>query len=149
MATFSLKSMEELTKELLTERFAGITDATPANISRIYEALDFLGIPFKKTTCRRCRADLLLILKEELGLIESAAGESPFNSDGKVCYTYTCDRPQTWNGYVIDNSTPVEIIRKFIGRFPVGYYAVGDCPHEDGPTGECEGHKVVPHPDMV
>lgn len=139
----------ELTKELLIERFAGITDATPANISQIYEALDFLGIPFKKTTCKRCRQDLLNIVREELGLIDDAAELSSFNSDGEKCYTYTCDRPQTWNGYVIDNNTPVEIIRKFIERFPVGYYAVEDCPHEDEPTEEYEGHKVVPHPDIV
>lgn len=138
-----------MTKESLIEKFADIKQATPANISQIYEALDFLGISYKRTTCKRCRADLLSILKEELGLIESAAEESSFNSDGEKCYTYTCDRPQTWNGYVIDNNTPVEIIRKFIERFPVGYYAVEDCPHEDEPTEEYEGHKVVPHPNII
>ena len=145
-----------MTKESLIEQFADIKQATTANISQIYEALDFLGIPFKKTSCKRCRQDLLNIVREELGLIESAAEESSFNSDGDKCYRYLLDRAQTWNGYVIDNNTPVEIIKKFIERFPVGYYAVEDCPEDtpaekiEGIVGEeFDGHKVVPHPDIV
>lgn len=144
-----------MTKDQLIEKINKVENArTQRNI--IYEVLDELGISYKRTNCSRCLNDLLLIAKEELGLVESAAEESSFNSDGKVCYTYTCDRPQTWNGYVIDNSTPVEIIRKFLEKFPVGYYAVEDCT-EDTPAEKIEeivgeefdGHKVVPHEEII
>lgn len=139
----------ELTNEILVKKFSELQNYTPSEKKFLYEALDFLQISYKRTNCKRCLEDYWQMCREELNLIESAAEESSFNSDGEKCYTYTCDRPQTWNGYVIDNNTPVEIIRKFIERFPVGYYAVEDCPHEDEPTDEYEGHKVVPHPDIV
>ena len=121
-----------MTKESLIEQFAGITDATPANISQIYEALDFLGIPFKKTSCKRCRQDLLNIVREELGLIESAAEESSFNSDGDKCYRYLLDRAQTWEGHLINKDTPLDVVKKFIKKFPKGYFEIAECPEESG-----------------
>lgn len=142
-----------MTKESLIEQFADIKQATSANISQIYEALDFLGISYKRTTCKRCRADLLSILKEELGLIESAAEESSFNSDGDVCYRYLLNTAQTWNGHIINNETDIEIVREFVKRFPRGYFDIVDCEQpsdEDSePKEEYEGHTIVPHPDIV
>lgn len=137
----------------LKEQFADIKTATRSNIPLIYKALDDLQIPYKKTGCQRCRQDLLNIVREELGLIESAAEESSFNSDGDVCYRYLLNTAQTWNGHLINNETDIEIVREFVKRFPRGYFDIVDCEQssdEDSePTEEYEGHKVVPHPDIV
>ena len=132
----------------LKEQFADIKTATRSNISLIYKALDDLQIPYKKTSCSRCRQDLLNIVREELGLIESAAEESSFNDKQKCGWVYKVDRPIFWNGHKMDNNTPKEIIEQFVKRFPKCYEAV-DCPHEDEPTEEYEGHKVVPHPNII
>lgn len=50
----------------------------------VYELLDELGVEYKKTNCHRCRRDLYNILREEVGLIESAAEESDFNSENEL-----------------------------------------------------------------
>ena len=86
----------------------------------IYEVLTELGISFKRTNCKKCLVDLMNIAKEELGLVGNAADFSDFNED--FDYVYICDRPQSWNGHIINQDTPVEIIREFVKRFPRGYY---------------------------
>lgn len=105
----------------LKQRIANITDAN-AQILEIYTLLDELNITYKKTTCKKCRRDLLNILREEAGIIESAANESGFNTDSNTEYVYLLDRPQTWNGYFINQDTPPEVIREFVKQFPKGYY---------------------------
>ena len=102
------------------ERIAGITNAN-RQIKEIYALLDELGITYKRTGCSRCRRDLLNILREEAGLISSAAEASEFDAPGTE-YTYLPDRPQSWNGHLMDQDTPVEIIREFVKQFPTGYY---------------------------
>lgn len=102
------------------ERIAGITNAN-RQIKEIYALLDELGITYKRTGCSRCRRDLLNILREEAGLISSAAEASEFDATGTE-YTYLPDRPQSWNGHLMDQDTPVEIIREFVKQFPTGYY---------------------------
>lgn len=103
----------------IRQRIEGITNANK-QISEIYALLDELGIAYKRTKCSRCRKDLLNILREEAGIIESAANESDFNSNSE--YIYTATRPQIWNGYIINQDTPVEVIREFVKQFPKGYY---------------------------
>ena len=105
----------------LKQRIANITDAN-AQILEIYALLDELGIKYKKTKCARCRRDLMNILREEAGIIESAANESGFNTVSNSEYVYLLDRPQTWNGHFISQDTPPEIIREFVKQFPKGYY---------------------------
>lgn len=105
----------------LKQRIANITDAN-AQILEIYALLDELNITYKKTKCARCRRDLLNILREEAGIIESAANESGFNTDSNTEYVYLLDRPQTWNGHFINQDTPPDVIRGFLEQFPNGYY---------------------------
>lgn len=103
--------------EEIRERIARITNAN-RQVGEIYALLDELGISYKRTGCSRCRRDLLNILREEAGLIESAADVSPFDGE----YEYLLDRPQSWNGHIMGQDTPVEVIREFVKQFPNGYY---------------------------
>ena len=119
-------------KEQLIEIVKGIDNPTPANINTIYEGLRFLGIPFKKTTCGKCRRDYLNIIKEELGLIDNAADQSDFN--GNKCYRYLLKRSQVFNGHLINGQTAIEIIREFVKKHPLGYYE--EMPCEEVPSFE-------------
>lgn len=119
-------------REQLIEIIKGIDNPTPANINTIYEGLRFLGIPFKKTTCGKCRRDYLNIIKEELGLIDNAADQSDFNEN--KCYRYLLERSQVFNGHLINGQTAIEIIREFVKKHPVGYYE--EMPCEEVPSFE-------------
>ena len=88
-------------------------------VGEIYALLDELGINYKKTNCSRCRRDLLNIVKEELGLIESAAEVSDFN-DCK--YQYIHHRTVLWQGHKMNQHTPTEIIEQFIAAGGRGFY---------------------------
>lgn len=103
----------------IRKRIAAITDYN-AQIRDIYTLLDELGITYKKNKCVRCRKDLYNILREEAGLIDDAAIESDFNGENE--WIYLLDRAQSWNGYIIDNNTPIEIINEFVKSFPNGYF---------------------------
>ena len=107
----------------IRETIAAITDANE-DINLIYSLLDALEIPYKKTTCKKCRRDLLNILREEAGLIESAADNSEFNteSETETEWDYICNRPQSWRGYIMDGNTPANVIAEFVKQFPTGYY---------------------------
>lgn len=109
------------------QRIKAITDSNK-QIKEIYALLDELGIKYKKTSCKKCRRDLLNILREEAGMIESAADESDFNSnsDSDYEYIYTPSRPCIWNGQIINQDTPVEVIREFVKKFPNGYYIINN-----------------------
>jgi len=79
---------------------------------QIYAILTVLGISYKPTNCGKCNRDYLLIAKEELGLIESAAEESSFNEGCK--YEYVCERTVLWRGNKMNQNTNPMIIREFI-----------------------------------
>jgi hypothetical protein len=145
----------EINIENLKQQFSEIQTATPSNISLIYEALEYLQIPYKKTSCKRCRQDLLNIVKEELGLIESAAEESDFNAHN-CGWRYIVNRPVFWGGYRIDQDTPEDVVEKFVQKHPKGYFERIPCPEETEKAetetetlGEFEGHTLVPHPDII
>ena len=115
-------------KQLLIDKINGIQNPVKEK-QTIYEVLTALNIPFKKTSCSRCINDLLNICKEELGLIGNAAEVSDFNGAEQTetgektrKWVYIADRPQTWNGHVINNDTPEEVIAEFVKKHPNGYY---------------------------
>lgn len=114
-------------KQELIDEYLKITDVNK-DIGIIYGLLDKLGIKYKRTKCKRCRNDYKLMIAEQLDLIESAADESDFNSnsDSDYEYIYTPNRPCIWNGYIINQDTPVEVIREFVKQFPKGYYKINN-----------------------
>lgn len=105
----------------IRDRIAAISNPNK-QIDEIYALLDELGIIYKKTKCGKCRKDLLNILREEAGLIEDAAEESEFGKETETEFTYLLNRPQSWNGHLICQDTPVEVIREFVKQFPNGYF---------------------------
>lgn len=95
------------------------------NVTKLYKALDDLGLPYTKTTCKKCRRDYLNMIKEELGVIKDASEESDFNGTSDTTrrkWVYLLDRTQTWNGHVIGPDTPENVIEQFVSKFPAGYY---------------------------
>ena len=144
-----------MTKKELIEKINSVKNARLQR-NTIYEVLDELGVSYNKTNCSRCLNDLLLIAKEELGLINSAAEESSFNETEHNCgWRYIVDRPVFWGGYRIDQDTPEDVVEKFIEKHPKGYYERIPCPEEPTETqepeviGEFEGHEVGYHPDTI
>ena len=107
-----------MSREELVEKFNSITDIISSR-ETLYLLMNELGITFKKTKCVKCLRDYYNIVREELGMIESAAEVSDFNDDNE--YVYLLDRAQSWNGHIINNSTPVEVIREFV-KTHKGYY---------------------------
>lgn len=97
-----------MTQEELRERTLAIKD--PARQpEELYALLDAAGIKYQKTTCHKCRIDLYNILREELGLINSAAEESDFNElpeGAELVFIYP--RPVKFNGKIIKKSSSQE-----------------------------------------
>lgn len=92
----------------------------------LYEIMDELGIRYKRTTCSKCRQDYLNIVKEELGMISSAAEESSFNITPTGEYIYLRDRNFIWTKpdgtrVKISKITPVEEIEEFVKEHK-GFY---------------------------
>lgn len=108
-------------RDKIIEKFNTITDVK-ADKRTLYEVMTELGIQFKKTNCVSCLKDYYNIVREELGMIEDASVLSDFDRE----YIYIPKRAQTWNGYIIDDSTPVEIIKEFIKKHPKGYYKINE-----------------------
>ena len=108
-----------MTRDELTEQMNSINDPV-AEVQKVYAAMDFLGIPYKKTRCAKCRRDYWNIVREELGLVDDASELSAFD-DTEYEYIYLLDRAQSWNGHIIDQGTPPEVIREFIKRHPNFY----------------------------
>lgn len=114
---------EELKQELISivETLDPITEKKV-----LYDVMDKLGISFKKTNCHKCLRDYYYIVKEELGMIESAAEMSDFN--GSDCtsdegeYIYIKTKPVYWNGHKMDDKTDVETIKAFLSTGAKGYY---------------------------
>lgn len=101
------------TKTKLIEKIQSVQDVSKDR-NVIYEVMAKLGITFKKTNCRKCLGDYLNICREELGLIESAAAESDFNSK----WAYKMLRPTSWNGKIISKDTDQETLSKFCLKHP-------------------------------
>lgn len=96
------------------------TDGTlKADKKALYRAMDALGLHYTKTSCKKCLQDYLNMIGEELGLIGDAAEVSDFNGGG---WRYIPDRIMTWNGHIIGQDTPREVIERFVKAFPKGYY---------------------------
>lgn len=90
-----------------------------ADRKKLYRAMDFLSLPYTKTSCKKCLNDYLNMIGEELGLIGDAAEVSDFNGGS---WRYLPDRIMTWNGHIIGQDTPTDVIEKFVKAFPKGYY---------------------------
>lgn len=111
--------------EELKERIHLITDPYKEK-KVVYEAMTILGIPYKKTTCKRCIMDYYNIVREELGLIEDAAEVSPFNEveeEGHE-YIYLKRKPVAWNGHIMNQNTDANIIKAFLNTGATGYYLI-------------------------
>ena len=109
--------MENIDKEKLLEAADAISNPLKQK-EEIFMLMDALGLTYKRTNCGRCLKDYLNIIKEELGVIADASTESDFNGE----WEYLPKRTMTWNGHLINQDTPVEVIREFVKKFPVGYY---------------------------
>lgn len=108
-----------MTKEEMTEKVLAIKN--PKNEKAvIFKIGKELGLNFKPTSCQKCLKDYIAIIKETLGLIESAAEESGF--DEKTEWVYLLNRPQSWHGHIIDQYTDPKVIEQFVKDHPVGYY---------------------------
>lgn len=110
-----------MNRQELVEKIQSVKDVKK-QAETIYEVLTALNIPFKKTQCKKCLSDLMNIAKEELGIIGDAAEVSSFDTPEGAEYVYLLDRPQSWNGHIINQDTPVEVIREFVKAFPKGYF---------------------------
>lgn len=113
-------------KEELIKKVESIKDLKK-DYKILYEIMNELGISFRKTTCLKCRRDYLNIIKEELGMIESAAEESEFNTPK---YKYLRDRSFSWTmidgkKVIINANTPQNIIEEFV-KTHKGFYKKTD-----------------------
>ena len=89
----------------------------------LYMVADELGLTYRRTQCSKCATDLYNIIREELGLIESAADVSEFNGDQtEYEYKYLPSRSVAWNGHIMNQSTPKEIVEEFYKLMPNKYY---------------------------
>lgn len=115
--------------EELKERISQIKNPLTQR-EELYTILDELGIKYNRVRCAKCLRDYLLIAKETVGMIESAAEESSFNdsvnSNEECTYVYLKSQSFIWrmpNGQrvKIGKNTPKKIIEKFIENHS-GYY---------------------------
>lgn len=112
-------------KQDLIRRVESIHDLKK-DYKELYSIMDELGIQYKKTTCMKCRRDYLNIVKEELGMIESAAENSDFNTTTDGGWKYLKDRTYVWTRIdgtrvKINEQTPVKYIEEFV-KDHKGYY---------------------------
>lgn len=112
-------------KDELIRRAQSIQDLK-RDYNELYALLDELGITYKRTTCSKCRQDYLNIIKEELGMIESSAEVSGFNTTSDGRYIYIRDRNYIWTKpdgtrVRISKTTPVEEIEEFV-KTHKGFY---------------------------
>lgn len=107
-----------MTQEELRERTLAIKD--PARQPQeLYALLDAAGITYQKSTCHRCRIDLYNILREELGLIKSAAEESDFNElpeGAELVFIYP--RPVRFGNLIISKTSSQKAMMKMYKAHP-------------------------------
>lgn len=118
-----------MTREEITERINAIADPSEQR-DELFAVLDELGIRYKKDTrCKKCLRDYLLVAKEAVGLVESAAEESDFNAQGpeadapKPVYVYTHHRPVLIEGRRYDRHSTQEDLEWLHQRLGNGYAA--------------------------
>lgn len=121
------KEIDKTSYDMTDEQRQRIANITNANkqIGEIYALMDELGLKYSKTTCSKCRRDLLNILREEAGQIEDASAESAFDAadiDWSYDYEYIYPRKIWWHGHEIGPDTPREIVEAFVRLIPQGYY---------------------------
>lgn len=100
----------------ILEKIKSIKDPV-AQYKLVYECLDELGIPYRKTNCHKCRRDLYLILLEEVNLIEDASEMSSWDSND-YDWIYIYHRPVQWDGKVISKNTRKEVLYDFCEAHP-------------------------------
>lgn len=110
-----------MTKEEMIEAIKAIKSPVK-EITTIYKVLDELGVKYHKSGCHKCRTDLFLIAKEELGLIKSAAENSSFNDDKDYEWKYLREDAVWYNGRIYNQNTPPSLIEKFVEANPTGFY---------------------------
>lgn len=103
-------------KQNLIEKINSIKDINK-DYNLIYEVLDELGVKYKKTTCHKCRRDLLNIAKEELELIDDASELSSWDNE-EYEWIYTFDRPLKWEGKIYSKGTSKRALVPFCEAHP-------------------------------
>ena len=109
-------------RDELIQKINAVTSPTKDR-NLIYEVLDALNIPYKKTNCGKCLTDLYNIAREELGIIGSAAEQSAFDGDSEpgAPYIYAHHRAVRVNGKVYNRSSSQEDLRYLHGLLGAGY----------------------------
>lgn len=102
-----------MTKEDIRDRLS--SGETPKR-GEIYAMMDTLGLTYRRTGCKKCLADYLAIIREEVGLISDASMESGFDAETK--WAYLKDRDYQWKGYRLNADTPSYIVRAFMTTHP-------------------------------
>lgn len=109
-------------RQELIDKINSVTSPTKDR-NLIYEVLDALNIPYKKTNCGKCLTDLYNIAREELGLIGSAAEVSDFNAAeyGENRYMYAHHRAVRVNGKVYNRASSQEDLCYLHGLLGAAY----------------------------
>lgn len=110
-----------MTKEEMKEKVLAIKDPRKERYV-IYSIGKELGLKLKPTNCNRCLRDYIAIIKQELGLIEDASEESDFNEVTESGYLFKSNKAVAWNGHIMNQDTPVEIIEQFVKVTGDRYY---------------------------
>lgn len=113
----SQKTKTIVEREELLRLFNNITDPIKQK-NELYGLLDALKITYKQTNCKHCLIDYYNLVREELGLIESAAEISEFNNEDdsqqvQTVLRYVWPRPVSWKGHIINDRTPESVKREF------------------------------------
>lgn len=117
----------------------------------IFQLAKELGLDFRPTNCGKCLRDYLNIIKEELGMINNAADNSDFNTvdEGNFEWIYTRKKAQTWNGYLINQDTDPEIIKKFVKSFPNGYFIKVETKVQEPVAEETKEETTIPQQEEI
>lgn len=109
-------------RQELIQKINAVTSPTKDR-NLIYEVLDALNIPYKKTNCGKCLTDLYNIAREELGIIGSAAEVSDFNGaeSGETRYVYAHHRAVRVNGKVYNRASSQEDLCHLYGLLGAAY----------------------------
>lgn len=113
-------------KEFLIKKFRSI-DNPYSEKQKVYELMEALQIPYKRTNCKSCILDYYNIIKEELFDDFNAAEHSDWDNR-EFDYVYLLKYPVRWTNqetgksYIIKQSTPRHIIEEFI-KTHKGYYS--------------------------
>lgn len=114
MPRFFINQNKYMDREELKSRLDAITNLRTQQ-NELYEVLDALGVTYQKTTCLKCRRDLLAIAREELGVIADASEESGFDTT-EYRYTYAYGRPLRVDGKVYDRLSSQEDLETLYGK---------------------------------